>query len=113
GCSADRGRGGAGDHRDPRVGRQDDAAAWQDAAAQGERDEGRRGDEAGGLQVTEEPKKRTVAEIEADLQRTREELTRTVDELSGRVDPRRQVEEIRNQARAKFSSASAQGKSFV
>lgn len=63
--------------------------------------------------MTEQPKKRTVAEIEADLQRTREELTRTVDELSGRVDPRRQVEEIRNQARAKFSSASAQGKSFV
>ena len=61
----------------------------------------------------EQPKKRTAAEIEADLQRTREELTRAVDELSARVDPRRQVEEIRNKARAKFSSASAEGKSFA
>lgn len=63
--------------------------------------------------MSEQPKKRTAAEIEADLQRTREELTRTVDELSSRVDPRRQVEEIRNQARAKFADASAQGKSFA
>lgn len=61
----------------------------------------------------EEPKKRTAAEIEADLQRTRDELTRAVDELSARVDPRRQVEEIRNKARAKFSSASSEGKSFA
>ena len=61
----------------------------------------------------EAPKKRTAAEIEADLQRTREELTQAVDQLSARVDPRRQVEEIRNQARAKFADASAQGKSFA
>ncbi|WP_147918801.1 DUF3618 domain-containing protein [Ruania zhangjianzhongii] len=61
----------------------------------------------------EAPKKRTAAEIEADLNRTREELTRAVDELSARVDPRRQVEEIRNQARAKFEKASTQGKSFA
>ncbi|WP_022917009.1 DUF3618 domain-containing protein [Ruania albidiflava] len=63
--------------------------------------------------MSERPKKRTVAEIEADLQRTREELTRTVDQLSDRVDPRRQVEEIRNQARQKFADVTAQGKSFA
>lgn len=63
--------------------------------------------------MTEQPKKRTAAEIEADLQRTREELTRTVDELSSRVDPRRQVEEIRKQAREKFADVSAQSKSFA
>lgn len=61
----------------------------------------------------EEPKKRTAAEIEADLERTRAELTQAVDELSARVDPRRQVEEIRNQARAKFENASEQGKTFA
>lgn len=49
-----------------------------------------------------QPRKRTAAEIEADLVKTREELTRTVDELSGRLDPR-------NQARA----AADKGKAFV
>lgn len=40
-----------------------------------------------------ETRKRTAAEIEADLRRAREELTRTVDEISGRVDPRKQAQE--------------------
>lgn len=61
----------------------------------------------------QEPKKRTAAEIEADLERTREELTRAVDDLSARVDPRRQIEEIRRKARAKFSGGSGEDKSFA
>lgn len=50
----------------------------------------------------QETRKRTSAEIEADLQRSREELTRTVDELSDRLDPRRQAQ-----------AAAEQGKQFV
>lgn len=38
-----------------------------------------------------ETRKRSAQEIEADLARTRQELTRTVDELSERLDPRRQM----------------------
>lgn len=37
------------------------------------------------------PAKRTAAEIQADLERTRAELSRTVDELADRVDPRAHV----------------------
>src|SRR5690625_6946595 len=39
------------------------------------------------------------------LFRSREELTRTVDELSGRVDPRRQVEEIRDRKSTRLNSS--------
>jgi hypothetical protein len=49
-----------------------------------------------------ETRKRTAAEIEDDLQRTREELTRTIDELTARVDPRRQAQ-----------AAADKGKAFV
>ncbi|MFV0252505.1 MAG: DUF3618 domain-containing protein [Beutenbergiaceae bacterium] len=47
----------------------------------------------------EEPKtrKRSAAEIEADLKRAREELTNTVDEISGRLDPRTQVKAAKEQ----------------
>ena len=38
-----------------------------------------------------EPRKRTAKEIEEDLRRTREELTRNVDQLSEKIDPRRQM----------------------
>ncbi len=38
-----------------------------------------------------EPRKRTVAEIEADLEARRAELTRSVDSLVERVDPRVQA----------------------
>lgn len=50
---------------------------------------------------TEQPetRKRTAEEIEADLRRHREDLTRTVDEISGRLDPRRQVEEASDKLR--------------
>lgn len=36
-------------------------------------------------------RKRTAAEIEADLRRNREELTRTVDQISDKIDPRAQL----------------------
>jgi len=44
--------------------------------------------------------KRSAAEIEADLRRTREELTRTVDEISDRLDPRRQAQAAADKGRA-------------
>lgn len=49
----------------------------------------------------DEPAPRTAEQIEADLRRTREELTRTVDELAGRVDPRRHAAEAKDKAQAK------------
>ncbi|ACQ81755.1 hypothetical protein Bcav_3513 [Beutenbergia cavernae DSM 12333] len=49
------------------------------------------------------PPKRSAAEIEADLQRTREDLTRTVDELAGRVDPREQVSRATEKATSAVS----------
>jgi hypothetical protein len=48
-----------------------------------------------------EERKRTAEEIEADLARTRSELTRTVNELSDRLDPRTQVEAARTAATEK------------
>jgi len=52
--------------------------------------------------VTEapQPRKRSAAEIEADLSQTRAELTRTIDELSGRLDPRTQARAAADKGRA-------------
>jgi len=61
----------------------------------------------------EEPRKRSAAEIEADLRRTREELTRTVDELSDRLDPRTQVNAVKDQAKVLADGATKQAKTFV
>ena len=47
-----------------------------------------------------EARKRTAAEIEDDLRRRREELTRTVDEISDKVDPRRQAQAAADKGRA-------------
>lgn len=47
-----------------------------------------------------EPRKRTAAEIEADLRRSREELTRTVDEISDRIDPKKQAQAAADKGRA-------------
>ena len=44
--------------------------------------------------------KRTPEQIQADLARTREELARSVDELSTRLDPRVQLEETKANLRA-------------
>lgn len=43
---------------------------------------------------------RTAAEIEADLARTRSELTATVNELSDRLNPRTQLNAAKESARA-------------
>ncbi|WP_159621638.1 DUF3618 domain-containing protein [Ruania rhizosphaerae] len=53
---------------------------------------------------SEQKRKRTAAEIEADLAATREELTHTVDQLSQRVDPRRQAQEAKEKAQAGVTS---------
>ncbi|SEE62066.1 DUF3618 domain-containing protein [Ruania alba] len=53
---------------------------------------------------SEQTRKRTVAEIEADLAASREQLTKAVDELSRRVDPRRQVEDVKERARDSATS---------
>lgn len=47
-----------------------------------------------------EPRKRTAAEIEADLAQTREALTKTIDELSDRLDPRSQARAAADKGRA-------------
>lgn len=41
----------------------------------------------------EKAPRRSIAEIEAELARTREDLSRTVDELAVRIDPRTQAKE--------------------
>lgn len=48
----------------------------------------------------QQPAKRTAAEIEAELERTRAELTRAVDALADRVDPRRPIAEVKNKGKA-------------
>lgn len=50
------------------------------------------------IEIEDEPRKRTVAEIEADNARARAELSRTVDELADRVDPRAHVAAAKDRA---------------
>lgn len=47
-----------------------------------------------------ETRKRTVAEIEDDLRRSREELTRDIDAISDRIDPRKQAQAAADKGRA-------------
>ncbi|MFV0427751.1 MAG: DUF3618 domain-containing protein [Beutenbergiaceae bacterium] len=47
----------------------------------------------------ESKRKRTALEIEADLRLAREELTKTIDEISGRLDPRTQVQAVKERGR--------------
>lgn len=51
---------------------------------------------------------RSVAEIEADLARTRLELSETLDALKERVDPRVRAEELSELAKAKASALADQ-----
>jgi len=57
-------------------------------------------------------RRRTPAEIEADLAKTRMDLTNTVNELSDRLDPRVQVDAAKESARAAADAASAHAKGF-
>lgn len=52
------------------------------------------------MSTDQQQPKRSAAEIEADLRRTREELTRTVDEISDRLDLRRQAQAAADKGRA-------------
>jgi hypothetical protein len=47
-----------------------------------------------------ETRKRTAAEIEADLRRHREDLTNTVDQISDKIDPRRQAQVAADKGKA-------------
>ncbi|MDO5722368.1 MAG: DUF3618 domain-containing protein [Actinomycetaceae bacterium] len=47
-----------------------------------------------------EKKPRSVEEIEAEIQRTRLAMQSTVDELTGRLDPREQVKTVKEKAKA-------------
>ncbi|GAA4418937.1 hypothetical protein GCM10023169_09100 [Georgenia halophila] len=59
-----------------------------------------------------QPPKRTIPEIEAQLAKSRLELTNAVDELSDRLDPRMQVEAAKSQLRDLVGLASERAKSF-
>lgn len=52
-----------------------------------------------------ETRKRSAKEIEEDLERTRAELTRNVDQLSDKIDPRRQVSNFVEDVKAGNSKA--------
>lgn len=57
-------------------------------------------------------KKRTQAEIEADLAKTRMDLTNTVNELSDRLDPRAQIDAAKQGAQAAATVAGDRAKAF-
>ncbi|GAA4285972.1 DUF3618 domain-containing protein [Georgenia daeguensis] len=57
-------------------------------------------------------RKRSQAEIEADLARTRLDLTNTVNELSDRLDPRAQVSAAKESARTAAKEAGDRAKEF-
>ncbi|MDO5729857.1 MAG: DUF3618 domain-containing protein [Actinomycetaceae bacterium] len=48
-------------------------------------------------------KPRTVEDIEAEIQRTRLAMQSTVDEISGRIDPRTQAKDFADRAKASAS----------
>lgn len=54
--------------------------------------------------------KRSAADIEADLQRTRQELTEIVDELATRVDPKANAKAAADQAKVKANEFAAKAK---
>ncbi len=61
----------------------------------------------------EAAKARTPEQIKKDIELTRQQLTTTVDELSGRVDPRIKVSEAKTQAADIADRAKVEGRRFV
>lgn len=61
--------------------------------------------------MSEEPT--TPADIEAKLAQTREQMTSTVDELVGQLDPRKQAKEMAGLAKDKAAEASEVAKDTV
>lgn len=57
--------------------------------------------------------KRSIDDIEADLQRTREELTSSVNELVERLDPRTKAKEAADGAKERAGEFSAKAKSVA
>ena len=57
--------------------------------------------------------KRGVSEVERDIQRVREELTATVDELAGRLSPDRLKADLKAGAQDKFKEGKAKAKALV
>jgi len=55
----------------------------------------------------------TASQLEAQLQRQREELARTVDELTNQLDPRRNVEELKEQLAATAANAQDEASAFL
>ncbi|MFC4556297.1 DUF3618 domain-containing protein [Georgenia faecalis] len=60
--------------------------------------------------MSEDASKRSPEQIEADLARTRAELSSTVNELTEMLDPRRQVEEAKVNLRAAADRATENAK---
>ncbi|QOR47996.1 DUF3618 domain-containing protein [Trueperella pecoris] len=59
------------------------------------------------------PDNRTAEEVEKDLQRVREELTATVNELAGKLHPDNLKEEARAYTQAKFGERKEQAMGLV
>ncbi|AHU90043.1 hypothetical protein CQ11_08840 [Trueperella pyogenes] len=59
------------------------------------------------------PDNRTAEEVEADLQRVREELTATVNELAGKLHPDNLKAEARSFASAKFAESKEKAMNLV
>lgn len=59
------------------------------------------------------PDNRTATEVEKDLQRVREELTATVNELAGKLHPDNLKQEARSFAEAKFAERKEQAMGLV
>lgn len=59
--------------------------------------------------MTEQPK-RSAADIEADLQRTRAELTDVVNELSNRLDPKANAKAVADKAKVKAAEFAEKAK---
>ncbi|WP_164505525.1 MULTISPECIES: DUF3618 domain-containing protein [unclassified Actinobaculum] len=56
---------------------------------------------------------RSIAQIEAELRRTREEMTQTVNELAGRLDPKVVAKAATDQAKKKAATATTRVKALV
>ena len=57
--------------------------------------------------------KRSAAEIERDIERVREELTATVDELAGRLSPDRLKQDLKAGAQEKLGAGKAKAQALV
>ncbi|MFC7407162.1 DUF3618 domain-containing protein [Georgenia alba] len=59
-----------------------------------------------------QPNKPSIAELEARIAKMRLDVTTTVDELSDRIDPRRQIENAKAQVKDMLSAAGDRAQAF-